>query len=350
MRFPLAELTKPEVRALARRGRSAGGVARGLPGSLLPGGDGQGAVPGAARGLGGRAGRDRHRLAARSSGAHHGFHHFTVGQRKGLGVAAAEPLYVLRTEASANRVVVGSRDELAVDRVAGPRRAPAPAGRRGRRRAAALPLPRRALPRREARGRAPPLAGARTRRAVLRRGAGPVRVPAARRRDRRLGDDHRVAANWWIFPSQVASTRRRSGDAATRHRGRAQRVARCQAATEAASWISLERTIRSTSATANRRAISPCSVCSSACAPAQPGRAPDVDGLIGEAVGEVEAAEVLQRPARRPVSSASSPGPALRPTTAPRPPRALRELPESLTHRVAELLDEPDVLVVERRR
>ena len=44
-------------------------------------------------------------------------------------------------------------------------------------------------------------------------------------------------------------------------------VARCQAATDAASRISFSRTIRSTSATAKRRAIRPCSVCSSACGP-----------------------------------------------------------------------------------
>jgi tRNA-specific 2-thiouridylase len=50
-------------------------------------------------------------------GAHDGFHHFTVGQRRGLGVQSPEPLYVLRTEASSNRVVVGSREELAVRRV-----------------------------------------------------------------------------------------------------------------------------------------------------------------------------------------------------------------------------------------
>jgi tRNA-specific 2-thiouridylase len=50
-------------------------------------------------------------------GAHDGGVRFTVGQRKGLGVAAAEPLYVLSTEAGTNRVVVGTRDELATRRV-----------------------------------------------------------------------------------------------------------------------------------------------------------------------------------------------------------------------------------------
>ena len=46
-------------------------------------------------------------------GTHPGHHNFTVGQRRGLGVAASEPLYVLRTDAASNRVTVGGRDELA---------------------------------------------------------------------------------------------------------------------------------------------------------------------------------------------------------------------------------------------
>jgi tRNA-specific 2-thiouridylase len=46
-------------------------------------------------------------------GRHRGHHEFTVGQRRGLGVAAGEPLYVLATDAAENRVVVGSRDDMA---------------------------------------------------------------------------------------------------------------------------------------------------------------------------------------------------------------------------------------------
>ncbi len=46
-------------------------------------------------------------------GTHDGHWRYTVGQRKGLGVAATEPLYVLRTDAAENRVVVGTRDDLA---------------------------------------------------------------------------------------------------------------------------------------------------------------------------------------------------------------------------------------------
>jgi len=48
-------------------------------------------------------------------GAHAGVHHFTVGQRKGLGIAAPEPLYVISTELASRRVIVGSNDELLRD-------------------------------------------------------------------------------------------------------------------------------------------------------------------------------------------------------------------------------------------
>ena len=45
-------------------------------------------------------------------GRHAGHHRFTVGQRKGLGLAAADPQYVVRVDAAANRVVVGSAADL----------------------------------------------------------------------------------------------------------------------------------------------------------------------------------------------------------------------------------------------
>ena len=45
-------------------------------------------------------------------GAHDGIIHFTVGQRRGLGVAAGEPLYVVRLDAATRRVVVGPREAL----------------------------------------------------------------------------------------------------------------------------------------------------------------------------------------------------------------------------------------------
>ena len=45
-------------------------------------------------------------------GEHSGVHHFTVGQRRGLGIAAGEPLYVIATEPESRRVVVGRNDDL----------------------------------------------------------------------------------------------------------------------------------------------------------------------------------------------------------------------------------------------
>jgi tRNA-specific 2-thiouridylase len=50
-------------------------------------------------------------------GHHRGHHHFTVGQRRGIGVGAPEALYVLATDAQTNRVTVGRREELATERV-----------------------------------------------------------------------------------------------------------------------------------------------------------------------------------------------------------------------------------------
>jgi tRNA-uridine 2-sulfurtransferase len=42
-------------------------------------------------------------------GKHNGIHHYTIGQRKGLGIAATEPLYVVKLDPAMNRVVVGNR-------------------------------------------------------------------------------------------------------------------------------------------------------------------------------------------------------------------------------------------------
>ena len=49
---------------------------------------------------------------AASSASTRGVHHFTVGQRRGLGVAAGEPLYVIATEPATQRVVIGRNDDL----------------------------------------------------------------------------------------------------------------------------------------------------------------------------------------------------------------------------------------------
>lgn len=55
--------------------------------------------------------------AGRVLGEHRGLVHYTVGQRKGIGVAAPEPLYVFAKEAAANRLVVGTADEVQVSAV-----------------------------------------------------------------------------------------------------------------------------------------------------------------------------------------------------------------------------------------
>jgi tRNA-specific 2-thiouridylase len=47
--------------------------------------------------------------AGRVLGRHEGIEHFTVGQRRGLGIATGEALHVVRIEADTNRVVVGPR-------------------------------------------------------------------------------------------------------------------------------------------------------------------------------------------------------------------------------------------------
>ena len=50
-------------------------------------------------------------------GRHHGTYRYTVGQRKGLGVAHPHPLYVLGVDAARKEVIVGGRDELSADRL-----------------------------------------------------------------------------------------------------------------------------------------------------------------------------------------------------------------------------------------
>ena len=120
LRFPLGELEKPRVRALVR--------AAGLPVADKPESQDLCFLAGG----GSRAFMRRHggpalRASARGGeivdregrvlGRHDGHHAFTVGQRRGLGIAAPEPLYVLRKDARRNQVVVGPRHALATDSV-----------------------------------------------------------------------------------------------------------------------------------------------------------------------------------------------------------------------------------------
>ena len=55
--------------------------------------------------------------SGRVVGEHSGVHHFTIGQRRGLRVAAGEPLYVISTEPKTRRVVVGHGDKLLQQRL-----------------------------------------------------------------------------------------------------------------------------------------------------------------------------------------------------------------------------------------
>ena len=50
-------------------------------------------------------------------GSHRGFHRYTVGQRRGLGIGGGEPKYVIATDPETNTVVVGDREELEAGRI-----------------------------------------------------------------------------------------------------------------------------------------------------------------------------------------------------------------------------------------
>jgi len=111
MRFPLGDLTKPEVRRIAAAAR-------------LPVAD-----KADSQDLCFLAGTDRGRFLARHGGLadqpgdvvdirgtvlgrHRGQHHFTVGQRRGVGISGPEALYVIDKDAERRRIVVGPRQML----------------------------------------------------------------------------------------------------------------------------------------------------------------------------------------------------------------------------------------------
>jgi tRNA-specific 2-thiouridylase len=116
LRFPLGGLSKAETRALAERldlpvadkpdsqdicfvpnGGYASVVEKLRPGAVEPG--------------------EIVDLHGRALGRHDGIIHFTIGQRRGIGIAGGEPLYVIRLEPDSHRVVVGPKVALARDRV-----------------------------------------------------------------------------------------------------------------------------------------------------------------------------------------------------------------------------------------
>jgi tRNA-specific 2-thiouridylase len=116
LRFPLGDRTKAETRELARRfglavadkqdsqdicfvptGHYAEIIERLRPGAAGPG--------------------EIVDLDGRVLGRHDGIIHYTVGQRRGLGIAAGSPLYVVRLDADRCRVVVGPREALRTKRI-----------------------------------------------------------------------------------------------------------------------------------------------------------------------------------------------------------------------------------------
>ena len=114
--FPLGEMTKPAVRELARSMNLAV-AAKGDSQEIcfVPNGDYAAFLRAYLEESGVPKERTRGAIVStdgRTLGEHEGVHHFTVGQRRGLGVATGEPLYVISTDPQRQRVIVGGNDEL----------------------------------------------------------------------------------------------------------------------------------------------------------------------------------------------------------------------------------------------
>ena len=114
--FPLGGMEKTQVRELARE---LGIPTAAKPDSqeicFVPNGDYAGFIDAYFREQGIASTETAGQLVTtdgRVVGEHSGVHHFTVGQRRGLGVAAGEPLYVIATEPETRRVVIGRNDAL----------------------------------------------------------------------------------------------------------------------------------------------------------------------------------------------------------------------------------------------
>ena len=114
--FPLGELTKPEVRALAAEfDLPVAKKAESYEICFVPNGDYAQFIDAYLKEKGGEAGETRGEIRhvdGRTLGRHNGAHNFTVGQRRGLGIAAPEPLYVIATDPKSQTVTVGTNDAL----------------------------------------------------------------------------------------------------------------------------------------------------------------------------------------------------------------------------------------------
>jgi tRNA-specific 2-thiouridylase len=115
--FPLGEMSKSEARAAARhKGLAVAEKAESQEICFVPDGDYAGFIdryleaadeldrlPGAGKIVNTRG---------ESVGKHAGIHRYTIGQRRGIGIAGSQPLYVLGIDPAKNRVVVGQQEEL----------------------------------------------------------------------------------------------------------------------------------------------------------------------------------------------------------------------------------------------
>ncbi len=118
VRFPLGDLTKEQVRAIAR---DAALPVADKPESqdlcFLAGVDRPRFLRDRAPGLAMSGPGEIVGLDGRVLGRHDGHERFTVGQRRGLRIAVGDPLYVVRKDAATNRVTVGPRTALATREV-----------------------------------------------------------------------------------------------------------------------------------------------------------------------------------------------------------------------------------------
>ncbi|HJZ98886.1 MAG TPA: tRNA 2-thiouridine(34) synthase MnmA [Candidatus Solibacter sp.] len=114
--FPLGEMNKPAVRELAASmdlAVAAKGDSQEI--CFVPNGDYAAFMSAYLKDTGVTPAETSGEIVTadgRVIGRHEGVHHYTVGQRKGLGIAAPEPLYVIATDPALQRVVVGGNDDL----------------------------------------------------------------------------------------------------------------------------------------------------------------------------------------------------------------------------------------------
>jgi tRNA-uridine 2-sulfurtransferase len=114
--FPLGEMSKPQVRELARQhGLALAEKPDSQEICFVPGGDYKNFLDAYLAEKGEALPETAGELVTTNGeviGEHHGIHNFTVGQRKGLGVATGSPLYVIQIKGDDRQVVVGPQEEL----------------------------------------------------------------------------------------------------------------------------------------------------------------------------------------------------------------------------------------------